>query len=439
MQTVRNQWAPVGAFVAIVGLGLLHARVLATNPYPYEGSRVWWGLALAAAFTVGGYALGVPDVPRARRQAAAAAVGAAIGGVLAVASAQALLGSQVLPRFVLLGGAGVVGVWFFVVSEMSMRQRRRTSAADRILLVADGETVARLRAELADLPYPLELAGHLTPNDALPRADVPAPLLDFADGKAATVIVLDRAAQDDQGIVDQVAMLHERGVRVRTLSLFYEQWLLRLPITELERVSLMFDIGEVHRARFARRKRLLDIAIACAGLPVLALAIPLVALGNLVGNRGSLLFRQDRVGKNGEVFRITKFRSMVGTDGPGTWTTESDPRITPFGRFLRRSHVDELPQLVDVLRGSLSIVGPRPEQPHYVDELTSKLPFYELRHLVQPGLTGWAQIQHGYAASTTDALEKLQYEFWYLRRQSMWLDLRIMARTVRSVLGQDGR
>jgi lipopolysaccharide/colanic/teichoic acid biosynthesis glycosyltransferase len=231
---------------------------------------------------------------------------------------------------------------------------------------------------------------------------------------------------------------------VRTLSLFYEQWLGKLPVTELERVSLMFDIGELHRARYGRVKRLLDVTLAAGGVVVLALVAPLVVVGNLVANRGPLLFRQTRVGKQGTTFEILKFRTMVATtaddgDGGGAWTTETDPRITPFGRVLRRTHVDELPQVWNILRGDLAIVGPRPEQPRYVSELVEKLPFYDLRHLVRPGLTGWAQVKYGYAGSDSDALEKLQYEFFYLRRQGMAFDLQIMGRTVRSVLGRAGR
>ena len=228
--------------------------------------------------------------------------------------------------------------------------------------------------------------------------------------------------------------------RIRTLSLFYEQWLDRLPIAELERISLMFDVGEVHRERYARRKRVVDMAIALVALPVLVTAVPVVAVGNLVANRGPLMFRQARVGKGGREFSILKFRTMKGTgSGPGRWTLDEDPRVTPWGRMMRRSHIDELPQLINVLKGELSIVGPRPEQPHYVSELTAKLPFYQLRHLVQPGLTGWAQVNQGYAATTGDALEKLQYEFWYLRHQRMAVDLRIMLRTVRAVTGGRGR
>jgi lipopolysaccharide/colanic/teichoic acid biosynthesis glycosyltransferase len=155
-----------------------------------------------------------------------------------------------------------------------------------------------------------------------------------------------------------------------------------------------------------------------------------------------LFYRQTRVGKGGEQFEILKFRTMtagVGDSAPTEWTREDDPRITPFGRLLRRSHLDELPQVVNILRGDLAVVGPRPEQPRYVAELVEKLPFYDLRHLVRPGLTGWAQVKYGYAGDEADAMEKLQYEFYYLRRQSLRLDARIMGRTIRSVLGGEGR
>jgi lipopolysaccharide/colanic/teichoic acid biosynthesis glycosyltransferase len=121
------------------------------------------------------------------------------------------------------------------------------------------------------------------------------------------------------------------------------------------------------------------------------------------------------------------------------WTASGDPRVTPFGSWLRRTHLDELPQVINILRGHLSVVGPRPEQPRYVETLEAKLPFYRLRHLVRPGLTGWAQVKYPYGASEGDALEKLQYEFYYLRHQGLGLDFRILGRTLRAVVGRDGR
>jgi lipopolysaccharide/colanic/teichoic acid biosynthesis glycosyltransferase len=253
------------------------------------------------------------------------------------------------------------------------------------------------------------------------------------------MLVLDVGAQAEASIVGQAAHAHERGLRVRTLSLFYEEWLGKLPLSELERVSLLFDVGEVHRARYARVKRLADIAVGMVGIAVLVPLVPLVWLGNLAGNRGPLLFRQERVGKGGRHFTILKFRTMRPGSSDGSWTSEDDPRITGFGGPLRRSHLDELPQVVNILRGDLSLIGPRPEQVRYVDELGEKLPFYGLRHLVRPGVTGWAQVKYGYASDDRDALEKLQYEFFYLRRQSLSLDARIAARTLRHVVAGGGR
>ena len=182
-------------------------------------------------------------------------------------------------------------------------------------------------------------------------------------------------------------------------------------------------------------------ALASVGLLVLAAVIPLVWFGNLLGNRGPLFFRQARTGRNDVLFDILKFRTM--RSAPPTqvaqWTELQDTRVTRFGGVLRRCHVDELPQVVNVLRGDLSIVGPRPEQPHYAEELVEKIPFYGVRHLVRPGLTGWAQVKYSYGATVADALEKLQYDVYYLLRQSISLDLRIVFRTIRSILGREGR
>ena len=254
------------------------------------------------------------------------------------------------------------------------------------------------------------------------------------------MLVLSGAAQADERIVDQAAVLHESGVRVRTQSLFYEEWLGKIPVADLGRVSLFFDIGEVHRDRFGRIKRLVDVAASLVGLVVLVAVLPFVSLGNRFANRGPLFYTQDRVGRGGQVFRILKFRSMRDDAAvPTDWTGEHDPRITPFGNFLRRTHLDELPQVWNIATGDLSLVGPRPEQPQYVADLVEKLPFYDLRHIVRPGLTGWAQVKYGYAGDQHDALEKLQYDFHYLRRQSMLFDMRIIGRTVRSVLGRQGR
>jgi lipopolysaccharide/colanic/teichoic acid biosynthesis glycosyltransferase len=325
---------------------------------------------------------------------------------------------------------------------MAVGGRARGEARDRVVVIAGPGDVAAVGLELHGSPErPASIVASLAPSEATTRSGRERPIEDRLAGEVPTVVVLDRASQDDPSIVSQVAVLHERGVRVRSMTLFYEEWLGKLPISELERASLLFDIGEVHRAGYGRAKRILDVPMAVVGCAALAVALPLVWIGNLLANRGPLFYRQDRIGKGGITFSIIKFRTMTprpSGDLVNEWTTEDDPRITGFGRILRKTHLDELPQVLNILRGDLAVVGPRPEQPHYVEELSEKLPFYPLRHLVRPGLTGWAQVKYGYAGNESDALEKLQYEFWYLRHQSLSTDVKIIGRTIRSVLGSEG-
>jgi len=329
--------------------------------------------------------------------------------------------------------------WSLLCADLARDGWARAGQRDRLVVVAGLAAAADLADELAaDPERPAVVACVLEPDSAAQRLGS-RPLVEAVAAHGATAVVLDRAAQADDSIVAQAADLHEAGIRVRTLSLFYEQWLGKLPMAELERVSLMFDIGEVHRARYGRMKRILDVGAGAVGMLVLMAVTPVVVVGNRFGNRGSLLYHQPRVGKNGRVFEILKFRTMRPGPASTEWTATDDPRITPFGAWLRRTHLDELPQVVNIFRGHLSVVGPRPEQPRYVETLETKLAFYRLRHLVRPGLTGWAQVKYDYGATDGDALEKLQYEFYYLRHQGLALDLRIIGRTLRSVAGRQGR
>jgi lipopolysaccharide/colanic/teichoic acid biosynthesis glycosyltransferase len=444
---VLSRAAPAALFggiaAAVVGLSKLHASQV--GGYDYSGSsRFAWSIAYIVLLAVTAYGMGLPDVPKTRRSAVLSAVVAALLGALGMSVVQLVVGDALLPRFVVLGSALLLVPWYLLCVNLALDGRTSEERRDRVVLVAEraGAVASELEDELVrGAEAGAVVAAALEIHDAEATGVGTGPLERVVADERATVVVLDRAAQDHPGIVAQAAALHAGGVRVRTLSLFYEEWLGKLPVGELERVSMMFDIGELHRQRYSRVKRIVDVVLGAAGTVVLALVTPVVALSNLFGNRGPLLYRQTRVGKNGTEFQILKFRTMrPAVDGlADEWTGEDDPRITRFGHVLRRSHLDELPQVVNILRGELSVVGPRPEQPHYVEELTEKLPFYAMRHLVRPGLTGWAQVKYGYAGDERDALEKLQYEFFYLRRQSLSLDLRIVGRTIRSVLGGDGR
>jgi lipopolysaccharide/colanic/teichoic acid biosynthesis glycosyltransferase len=440
MRRLARALVLLGIVGAVLGLSKLHA---VRHHYDFTGSfRFGWAIAYVVLLWVAAYALGIPDLGR-RRTLWLSAGAAAGGGALAVSVIQLFVGDALLPRFVVFGAAIVLVPWYVICTMVASGGELREEARDRVVVVGghdDGETI---RLELADgAEHPALVVGALTLDDARGDGNGAEPLVDRSIADDATVLVLTRAAQDDPQIVDQAAALHEAGLRVRSLAAFYEEWLGKLPIAELERLSLMFDIRELHRERYARVKRLLDIALGTLGLVAFVLTLPIVLVGNLVGNRGKVFYRQPRVGRDGQRFSILKYRTMrAAPDGaPNEWTCEEDPRITPFGRLLRRTHLDELPQVLNILRGDLSVVGPRPEQPQYVEELTEKIPFYDLRHLVRPGLTGWAQVKFGYAGDERDALEKLQYDFFYLRHQGLGLDARICARTLRELfVGGGGR
>jgi exopolysaccharide biosynthesis polyprenyl glycosylphosphotransferase len=420
----------------VFALGKVHAAFIGS--YDLTGSsRFSWSIAYIVMLCVAAYGVGLPDLPRNAYHALATSVVATTAAAVAISVAQLLAGSLLLPRFVVFWSALFLVPTWTLTCFVSASDRRRQQERDRAIVVASATDVAALEAELEHaVERGATLVAALSPIEA---SEHPNRLVEQATALHATVVVLSREAQADERIVDRAAVLHERGVRVRTLSLFYEEWLGKLPLSELERVALMFDIGEVHRVRYGRIKRGLDLLVAMPCLIGLTALLPFVAVANLMGNRGPLFYRQRRVGRGGREFTIYKLRTMRPDGGSATWTTEDDPRITPFGRWLRRTHLDELPQAVNLLRGDLSVVGPRPEQPHYVEELSEKIRFYNLRHLVRPGITGWAQVKYGYASDERDAFEKLQYEFWYLRHQGIALDARILLRTVRSVLRGGGR
>jgi len=423
----------------IVLLGWVHAHFIGHYGFA-STTRFSWELAYVAMLGVAAYAAGLPESTPGLTSAFTAAVGATASAAVGISIVQLLLGSQLMPRFVVFAGAIALVPGYVVCAAVATRSGELRRNLDRVVVVAPDGDVSVLRDDLAIEPEATAvLVGALSPSQARPTGEGSRPLEDLARSSGAGVVVLGREAQGDDSIIAQAARLHASGVRVRTLSLFYDEWLGKLPVPELERLALMFDIGEVHRLRYTRVKRVADIVVAVPAVLILGLLTPLVAVGNLLGNRGPLFFRQTRVGRSGKTFEILKFRTMSPGAPEGDWTCHGDPRVTPFGRWMRRSHLDELPQALNVLRGELSTVGPRPEQERYVAELTEKIPFYELRHLVRPGVTGWAQVKYPYGSSTADALEKLQYEFFYLRHQNLTLDLRIIVRTIRSVVGRAGR
>jgi exopolysaccharide biosynthesis polyprenyl glycosylphosphotransferase len=438
MQRAARYLLVGGTAAAVVGLGIAHAAF--HDEVYFRSFRLWWALAYIVLLCGAAYALGLPNLVRGR-QAPVAAVGAVTIAAVGMSLIQLFAGTALLPRFVVFTVALALVPWYVLCAAVASKGRAGAEERDRVVIVGETSEAETLRDELADTPERhAQLVGAVTAAEAAATDAGRHPLVALVERTGATLVVLAQSAQAEERVVAQAADLHAAGVRIRTLTQFCSEWLGKLPLSELERASLLFDIGDLHRATYARVKRIFDLGLGVFGLIPLALSVPFVFAGNLVANRGPFLFRQPRVGHNGETFQIFKFRTMrTDAQGEGEWTTKDDPRLTPFGRLLRRIHVDELPQMLNVLRGELSVVGPRPEQPRYVDELADKIPFYPLRHLVRPGLTGWAQVKYEYGATDSDALEKLQYDFFYLQNQRVSLDLLVIRRTIRHVFGMGGR
>ena len=423
----------------VVGLGELHAHIIGDYQF-LSGGRGPWDAVYVVVLGLAAYGVGLPDLPRTVLGAWVSASLAVATAAVAVSLIQLVVGSGVLPRFVIFGAVVILVPSYAMLGVASEHIRRHDEVSDRVLVVARRDHIETLRSDVERAPErPAAFVATIDLTELDGAVGASGQIAQAAKESKATLIVLDREAQGAESVVAQVAVLHGGGTRVRTLSLFYEEWLGKLPLGELERMSLMFDIQELHAAVYSRVKRFFDVVLGLVGTVALVVAVPVVAVLDLIGNRGSILYRQRRVGKGGA--RVHD--PQVQDDATGLRRVDVDRARRPpgerRGRWLRRTHIDELPQVLNVLRGDLSFVGPRPEQPAYVEELRQKIPFYDVRHLVHPGLTGWAQVKFEYGATVADALEKLQYEFFYLRHQSLTLDARIVARTLRSVLWHQGR
>lgn len=214
-----------------------------------------------------------------------------------------------------------------------------------------------------------------------------------------------------------------------------------IAVPRLTAEGVLAGTGYASGKATAAAKRATDVAVSLA-MAILTLPLMvLTALAIKADSPGPVLYRQQRIGAFDRPFTVLKFRSMTAdaeAGGRPRWAQKQDPRVTRVGRFIRATRIDELPQLVNVIRGEMSLVGPRPERPHFVEQLAEAIPFYRQRAYVKPGLTGWAQVNYPYGASIEDAREKLAYDLYYVKNRSLWLDMRILLATVRVVLFQEG-
>lgn len=313
----------------------------------------------------------------------------------------------------------------------------------RVLIVGQGQrahTIARALKEASKLNF--QVLGYVddgvpapqTANDGLPVFGRAVDLPDLVQQLQVheVVVAIERGLRTN--LFESLVECQANGVRVSLMSDLYEKLWRKIPVEHIDpawAVHAMQDRPVFNRLDLGF-KRLLDMTLGIVGLLNLAAILPFVALAIRLDSAGPIFYSQVRCGRAGKPFRIVKFRTMVTDaeqDGKARWAAKDDARVTRVGRFLRKTRLDELPQVLNVLRGEMSIIGPRPERPEFVEELQQVIPFYRIRLMVKPGLTGWAQVQYNYGNSIEDALIKLQYDFYYLCRWSLWLDLYIIFQT----------
>jgi sugar transferase (PEP-CTERM system associated) len=357
-------------------------------------------------------------------------------------------------------GRGIFHLGFLFVGLLLLLWRRLFSAinstqrlAERVVILGEGSLAESLAHEIEMRP---ELGIRLAGRAQLPAienhfgnheiAEMPVILsqTSFCEGLAIgrPVRGIDRivvAMEERRGKlpVDLLLSLKNRGVQVQDGNDVYESITGKVPIESIRLSWLLFSPGSHASRLFLIYKRFASVLISIVGLLLSVPLVPFVILAIKLSSPGKVLYWQNRVGRDDKIFRCYKFRTMrsdAEADSGPMWAEDDDPRITRVGRFLRKTRIDEIPQLLNVFKGDMSLVGPRPERPEFVAALNEQIPYYHLRHSVRPGITGWAQILYKYGSSVEDAKEKLRYDLYYIKNSSVGLDLLIVLNTVKIVL-----
>lgn len=314
---------------------------------------------------------------------------------------------------------------------------------ERVYVVGTGERAQRVVQGLRQNPeIGVEIASWTGKMDgAVTREAVATHLMDCVlKQKVHRVIV---ATTDRRGVIPMQELLQLRlqGVKIEEATTWLEKISGKIEVDNLYPSWLIFGDGFRRSTMFVLVRRALSIVISLVGLILAAPLLPWIMLAITLDSKGPIFYTQTRVGKGGRTFKVVKFRTMrqdaEAASGP-KWAGDNDPRVTRVGKFLRSSRLDEIPQLWCVLKGDMAFVGPRPERPEFIEMLSKEIPYYGVRHMVRPGLTGWAQVRYKYGATVEDAREKLQYDLFYIKNASIGLDMLIMFQTIKTVLLRRG-
>jgi exopolysaccharide biosynthesis polyprenyl glycosylphosphotransferase len=312
----------------------------------------------------------------------------------------------------------------------------------RVLIVGDDVDIDQIGADLLNNDPNYEIKGFVSSKERTSSSFKSYNLSELQtiinEQKIGEIVVANSIDGLSSELYQVLVPLLKTGFPIKAYAHVYEEITSKVPVQYIDNdFYFYFPFSRSNQNRlYLLYHRIVDIATSLIGLIFGLVILPLILVGNLIGNRGSLFYKQLRLGKSGNEFYIIKFRTMVKnaeTNG-AQLASKDDVRITKFGNFLRRTRIDEIPQFFNVLKSDMSLIGPRPERPEFVESLSKKIPFYEVRQVIKPGLTGWAQVNAKYANSDEDMIEKLQYDLYYIKHRSVFLDLRIILKTISTII-----
>jgi exopolysaccharide biosynthesis polyprenyl glycosylphosphotransferase len=368
--------------------------------------------------------------------------------LLAVSVFYLLPQTQLTPKTILLL-SGIIYFGLLIIWRVLIYKSISSKALKRqVLVIGNGKIVKELLGILDYNPqYGFQLAAALFHDSQeyagnLPDYKDPEQLEKIIKKHKISIIVMDQKSRTSDKLVNNLFQHLDKKLEYVSLSEFYESITKRISIESINQFWFLENLQEGKKRVYDLGKRITDILVSILGLIISILFIPIISIIIAITSGRPIFFKQARLGKNGKSFKAIKFRTMikhVEKNGP-QMAVKNDSRITPVGNFLRKTRLDEIPQLINILKGEMSFVGPRPERPEFVKELEKTIPFYRQRLLVKPGLTGWDQISGEYhSPSRQDSLKKLQYDLFYIKNRSLVLDLGIILKTIRTVLTFAGR
>ena len=454
------------ALLVIVDLLLVNIAVLlALAVWALRGDKDWgaefllsqsfWFLVLSALWILFAFLSGLYDFQtlgnlNATGTALIRTVGSVIFAYLAI---YFLALPNSLPRLVVFyhGAATVLLIagWRVIYGSFASRMPFQR----RVLIVGAGWAGVTIACELRErLKAHFHIVGFVDDDlrkqgeviEGAPVLGTHANLISLVREKNVSEVVLAVTHDLPGAMFRSLLDVQEQGIQITPMSVLYEQITARVPVEHIgDSWYVALPLGHAATGSFYPVvKRILDLIVAIVGLVIFGLMLPFITLAIRLDSPGPIFYIQERVGKGGRVFRVRKLRSMVADaehDGRAVWATTGDARITRAGKFLRKARIDEFPQFINILRGEMSAVGPRPERPEFVAQLEKVVPFYRLRHAVKPGMAGWAVINYDYVDSMESARVRVEYDLYYIKHQSIWLDILILFRTMGQVFALKGR